>query len=109
MTDKKPVIRFSHRYKKLNEGKIITEAKLLQVLDVKLEELCPEFLQYDTGYWTREGECAYYPLPKKGNYLLLFFESLYGVFTTIRRSTPQKREYYKAQEGKAFEVVIKDE
>jgi hypothetical protein len=47
----------------------------------------------------------HYPLPKKGKYLLLLFECEGTVFTTLRRSTPEKMNYYHEKRGMDFELV----
>lgn len=110
-------IKFSHDYKKLYIRDFVEideigdeefafaaiqvrEAKLLEVLDVNLENLHPSFITYDT-------DNGKYELPKKGRYLLLIFSKGEGdIFTTIRRFTMQKAEYYVEKRGEIFEVVI---
>jgi len=107
---KQPVINFSHLYPKLldEHNDLIEWATLLDVSLVELADLSGSFLGYDTNY----GE---FPLPKKGQYLLLLFlkpPAIPGVcatnlFTTLRRSTPAKHNYYQALIGREFEVCIK--
>lgn len=93
-------IKFSHRYVKLVEsGAIDGYATLLEVLRVRLEDLSKPFLDYDTDNGT-------YPLPKKGDYLLLIFAAGRGIFPTIRRQTPQKEAYYRSKVGDRFDVLI---
>ncbi len=81
---------------------------LLDVVDISLAGMSPEFLSYDTDHGT-------FPLPKKGEYLMLIFLKLFrpydgsvgtNLFTTLRRSTPKKREYYRNENGKVFDVVF---
>ena len=104
----KPTIKFSHRYGKLldSQGRPVSVAVLLDVLPVKLEELSKTFLNYDTGNGT-------YQLPQTGEYLLLLFERMSGhaggLFTTLRRRTEEKENFYREQIGKLFDVVIKKE
>ena len=100
-------IKFSHKYKKLYdnttdfESKPATEAKLIAVFSDYLELLHPSFIEYDT-----EG---LYKLPKSGEYLILIFQKYRGdIFTTCRRSTPRKVEYYEKSIGETFKVVIKE-
>lgn len=80
----------------------VTESRLLQVRDIELSELSTEFLNYDT--LTESGEK--YPLPKTGEYLLLFLydENACELWTTIRRSTPDKRKYYKSLTGQLLKI-----
>lgn len=95
-----PIIKFSKRYKKLT-GK--TQAVLKLATRVLLEYQSPWFLNYDTE--AEDG--SHYALPSKGEYILLLFEESYGsIFTTIRRYTPQKYDYYRDQVGKFFTIRI---
>jgi hypothetical protein len=92
-------IKFSKQYAKIRG---ITRAKLLLVMDVKLEHLSLDFLEYDT-------DGNKYGLPKRGDYLMLVFQkgdSRENIFTTLRRSTPEKRLYYRNAMGKSFDVVV---
>jgi hypothetical protein len=94
-------IKFSHKYKKLSllKGWICESAKLLEVLNVELAELSPEFIDYDTD--------GIYPLPKSGRYMMLIFQKEDGnIFTTLRRFTPDKYSYYNGAIGQEFEVEI---
>ncbi len=109
-------IKFSHEYHKLlgiRYDDINNVATLLEVIDINLEDLSNTMRNYDTCY-SENDDIKYYPLPKKGQYLLLIFimhdtSFSMGVFTTIRRSTPQKREYYKSIIGEPFKVVLLNE
>ena len=107
-----PKIRFSHSYPKLEcDGLLTKYAILLEVFRVKSEELHPRFVEYDTIYWDNtENNWCYYKLPK-GDVLVLLFQSTTidrFLFTTIRRYTPKKYEYYRKMRGKEFEVVIEE-
>lgn len=113
---KMPKIKFSRYYPKLmnmqsEEPLFIENAMLLAVLDVRLEDLPEPLLQYDTHFVDASFDDDYFPLPCKGDYLLLLFTKfgMRDIFTTLRRSTPRKREYYRGLIGKEFEVVIKEE
>ena len=109
MSEELPRIRFAHNYSKLKDGFSATKrAKLLEVLEVRLEALSRELIEYDTRY----GFGNYCKLPAKGDYLLLIFEKspFWGeIFTTLRRSKPQKLEYYRGLIGQVFEVEVEVE
>ena len=102
-------INFSDIYNKLlnRYNDVIEIAILLGVYEINLEEQDQMFLNYDTDY-------GKYKLPKKGKYLMLLFEkiepfsyeSCRNLFTTLRRYTPKKTEYYKSNIGKKFSVNI---
>lgn len=99
-----PTIKFSNDYHKLAGVANGSLCYLIEALEVNLEDLSPEFLSYDTGYWG-----GHYKLPKKGKYLLLFFLNIKGVdilYTTLRRWTPKKAEYYKKNIGEVFVTEI---
>ena len=101
-------IKFSHKYLKFpfdyNEN---NRAVLLAVHKVKLEKLPKDFIDYDTAYLLGKGaETGYYPLPEKGDYLLLLLWGNGGLFTTLRSYNPNKQAYYEKLEGETIEVVI---
>ena len=103
-------IKFSHFYSKLPRD--YQYSKLLQVLPVKLEELSPEFRQYDTTYLDG-GEEKQYPLPAKGNYMILLLQAGSGhghLWTTIRNQWHgrglNKLHYYKSMVGEIFECKV---
>jgi hypothetical protein len=104
--DMKP-IKFSHRYAKMLFAEVTNgePVKLLQALLTERLELSPDFITYDTEFADEDG---FYPLPN-GKLILLIFRSAKGIFTTIRRWTPEKWKYYRACEGHVFEVVINDD
>jgi len=96
-------IKFSHNYKKIAN---ITEARLLEVINVNLQNLSQEFIAYDTE--------NIYKLPKTGEYLMLIFHKQSeanmdsNIFTTIRRRTNEKEKYYRENIGKIFTLEIVD-
>lgn len=96
-------IAFSYPFPKLygRDESPVTLCRLLQVIEVDLADLTQEFINYDTHDGT-------YQLPKRGKYLLLILQKPSGVdlFTTLRRSTPQKLEYYKRMVGEKLDVVL---
>ena len=104
-----PVIKFSHIYNKMPRD--YQYSKLLQVLPIKLEDLSQEFLKYDTSYLDG-GEEKQYPLPERGNYMILLLQagSGYGqLWTTIRSQwgkSGNKLEYYRGKVGEVLECQI---
>lgn len=97
-----PSIKFSHRYKKLHKallGQALPKARLLEIINVRLEDLSHWFIAYDTD----DGE---YELPKTGDYMMLIFEGESGIFTTIRRRTDEKEKYYRSLIGNVFDLII---
>jgi hypothetical protein len=108
------VIRFSHKYIKLMDGRgeAIRKATLLQVLPVELGTLSPQFIDYDT-------DNGKYKLPFKGMYLLLIFQKPNcDLFTTIRSmhsyqkwrgEQVNKLPYYQNLVGKVFDIIITTE
>lgn len=101
-------IKFSHDYWKLPVGAINGGiAKLLYVQKIKLEEQTTFFLNYDTTIRQKdELGHAFYPLPDKGDYLLLLFDCDGTIFTTLRRYTEEKSLYYLNNIGNYFQMVI---
>lgn len=86
----------------MNEaGEIISTCRLLQVLEIDLADLTAEMIAYDTFQNT-------YPLPARGAYLMLIFQKPGSIhlFTTLRRSTPEKLKWYKGQVGEKFGVFV---
>jgi outer membrane lipoprotein-sorting protein len=113
----KKTIKFSETYFKMPNynGKPITKAVLLEVLRIKTEDLHNRFVEYDTSYFDeKEKTTAYYKLPK-GEVLVLLLKSYNEngdkeeLWTTIRRYTPQKYEYYKKARGEDFKIEITKE
>jgi len=96
-------IKFSFSFPKLfgEDGYPITRARLLDVHEVELSDLSAEFLAYDTAHGT-------YQLPLKGAYLMLIFQKPGSIhlFTTLRRSTPEKLKYYRSLIGETLTVEV---
>jgi hypothetical protein len=97
-------IRFSHRYMKFfgsirrSDGPDTFSAVLLSIFPVKIETLSEAFIQYDAAYL--EGDkVKHYPLPKKGDYLLLLLRTRDGLITTLRRRTRNKEAWYRSLIG----------
>lgn len=99
------VIKFSHQYVKMPPD--FKVSRLLEVEIVRLENLSGQFRDDDT----RIVGGGYYPLPKKGKYMILWLESsiMNIPWQTIRRWTKEKEEYYKRFVGKLCDCVIKNE
>jgi len=102
-------VRFSHRYFKFPRD--YQQSKLLDVLPVKLEDLSLDFILYDTAY-EEAGEIKYYPLPKKGNYMILLLQAGSGkgkLWTTIRSQwgkSGNKLDYYRGKIGEVCECRV---
>lgn len=97
-----PTIKFSYPFKKLFlNSALIERALLLQVIQVDLLDLTQEMRDYDTDF-------GVYPLPQKGAYLMLIFMKSNGggLFTTLRRETPAKLEYYSGLAGVWFDIDV---
>ena len=95
-------IKFSHNYKKIAG---VTEARLLEVININLQNLSDYFIAYDT-----EG---IYELLKTGDYMMLIFHKesentniSSNIFTTLRRRTDEKEKYYRENIGKIFTLEI---
>jgi hypothetical protein len=107
MDAKEPIIRFSHDYFKIMG--IEKEANLLHVFRTHYDKLDKDFIGYDTCYEDEKGNLLYYQLPKAELLCLLFFSKNGELFTTLRRWTPSKEEFYKSMVGKWFKVIIGEE
>ena len=98
-----PTIKFSLLFPKLygNTNHPIPYAKLIQVVEMDLSDMTEEMRRYDTANNS-------YPLPLKGAYLMLIFLKPGNIhlFTTFRRSTPEKLRYYKEMIGQLVTISI---
>lgn len=99
------IIKFTHTYAKLlgKDDKPITYAKLLDVIPRRMEDVSSELIAWDTDQGT-------YQLPKKGQYLMLVFmkPGKKDTFSTFRRYTPAKEEYYRKAMGEIFYIEINE-
>jgi hypothetical protein len=108
---KQPEIKFSHEYFKMP---ICVKTRVTYLVGVTRLPYCklPEpFITYDTMYASESElrELRYYPLPKEELILLTLFtdsEQSPKVWTTIRRYTPRKYDYYYGLIGKPIKVVL---
>lgn len=97
-------IRFSHDYEKLPIVWKETQAILWAVVYVpdmdKLKNRLPQFMNEDTKI---RGKDEHFPIDfKEGLVLFLTHINTGRTFTTIRRSTPDKRAYYEKEAGNTF-------
>lgn len=96
-------IKFSFSFPKLfgEDGYPISRARLLEVLEVELSDLSDQFINYDTAHGA-------HILPFKGAYLMLIFQKPGSIhlFTTLRRSTPEKLKYYRSLRGETLTVEV---
>jgi hypothetical protein len=102
-------IKFSDHYVKMPDNvKNNSIVRLIEVLNARFEDLHKSFIEYDA----RTVKDDVYPLPKRGDCLVLLFigEGLLfdsaELFTTVRRSTPEKEQYYKGLCGQELIVSI---
>ena len=100
-------IRFSHSYPKLHGQ---TTARLIDVELTNRAALDEKFVDYDTTY-----EDCYptdfkkFPLSNDLLLVLTFSGNLRIPFTTIRRATGMKQNWYQSKIGQQFEIVIEPE
>jgi hypothetical protein len=99
-------IKFSHKYPKImtEQNTVCDMAKLIEVININLENLSEHFLKYDTAD-------GLFKLPKKGEYMMLIFlkdgdTPNDNLFTTLRRRTPDKEKYYRSSIGTWFDIEI---
>jgi hypothetical protein len=106
-------IKFSEEYEKMKDNRyndIPIMADLLEVFKMKSEDLNKEFIEYDTIYFNKkENKWNYYKLPT-GEVIILLLKTHFldedMIWTTIRRFTPSKFEYYKKARGETFVIKI---
>lgn len=95
-----PRIRFSHTYKKFPPN--YNPSMLLEVLTTNRDDLCARFVAFDTQI---DGG-GRYKLPN-GKLLVLLLQTGDGaLWTTIRRATPAKEEYYRSIRGDLVDIVV---
>jgi hypothetical protein len=99
-------IKFSHDYSKFPLNWEETEALLIGVMCNNLQmirEKFPLFLDNDARFRGEEGN---YNLDFDEAIILTFVHIKTGqLFTTIRRYTPSKAEYYRSEVGEIFRMV----
>ena len=93
-------IKFTGEYNKMPED--YNSSILLDVAQDYTENLSPEFIEYDT----RRKDGTQYPLPD-GKIIMLFLLTKKGhLWTTLRRFTQRKWEYYRSNIGNQYEIII---
>lgn len=94
-------IKFSFPFSKLiHNGELIQAARLMQVFVFDLIDLSQELRDYNTDFGKHE-------LPKTGQYLLLMFKHPGGgLFTTMRRYTKEKADFYNQSVGFVFQINV---
>lgn len=97
-------IKFSKNYKKLPEKANGMFAILRFALPVFLEHQTKHFLEYDTV--ATDG--TVYELPERGQYIILGFTCAGCFFTTIRRFTQEKFDYYAKNVEMGFKIEINE-
>lgn len=98
-------IKFTRTYKKLM-GVNLDKVLLLNVIVIDLKRLSKPFLDYDT-------DNGKYKFPRKGKCLMLIFEkntdkNEKNLFTTLRRYSEEKYNYYHLKIGKYFKIEINE-
>ena len=97
-------IKFSHGdYHKLRHIYVGEDIQLLEVFVGDSDKLSFSFVTYDTTY-DENGDKHNFILPKGKVIILLFMDISGSLFTTIRRYTPKKYEYYHGSRGYLFKV-----
>ena len=112
-------IKFSHIYKKM--GDLPTYPKtaiLMECFKADSREFHPRFVEYDTLFYDKDNKLCFYKLPE-GEVIILLLKSYVWsedacdtvpfVWTTIRRFTPEKWEYYRKCRWEEFEMKIEVE
>jgi hypothetical protein len=117
-------IKFAHKYLKFPPKLELRRTYLAKIDIVNLEDLDKIFLDNDTAYSDDENHINYYPLPKKGKYMILYLISIYKIpegirsfspsilkmhrWQTIRRWTPEKEKYYRSHIGEEVKIEINE-
>jgi hypothetical protein len=98
-------IKFSHEYFKMPIGYEIST--LLETFIIERSEMSDSFYDYDTTYAIDFNETARYPLPD-GKLIVILLKSKAGLlWTTVRRWTPEKEEYYRGLRGENVKIEVK--
>jgi hypothetical protein len=102
-------VRFSHKdYEKFRriQKRLPFAARLLQVFVLHNADISDPFNEYDTKYYSERG-VKYYPLESRV-WIVLLFEADNGLlFTTMRRATTPKLQYYRDSQGEQFEIIVR--
>jgi hypothetical protein len=105
-------IKFSHTYPKLWNQET---ARLLKVERIIVpDDFSESFREYDTQYigdphYSTGKYYEYYPI-KNGKYLLLVFLGNHKIpFTTLRKDTADKADFYLSKIGYTFKIEIEEQ
>jgi hypothetical protein len=106
---KLPKIKFSHDYHKLPFNCNGTQATLIGVTYhdniQRIKNSHPQFIEYDTRI--RCKGTKHFPIDFEDALVLTFIHINSGLpFTTIRRYTTEKYEYYKGKLWETFDIEI---
>src|SRR3990167_690539 len=105
-------IKFSHKYLKMPINIKTRKTILIGVSLIHFKQLSEKFIMYDTSYEsynTLFESSTMYVLPKTQLLLLTLFtenEQIPKVWTTLRRFTPQKHDYYNKLIGQDIKILI---
>lgn len=94
------------------------EADLLEIFLVEKKDLGVSFVEYDTSYFERDYSTSEtfmkknnYPLPN-GKLIILMLQSYNSsglhIWTTVRRWTAEKEQYYRSKRGERFKIEIQE-
>jgi len=83
-------------------------SKIAQIIVMEEKEISEPLREYDTCYHDSVCKYNYYPLPKgKVIIIVLIANSGKGwIWTTIRRWTPEKEQYYRRLVGLVVECEV---
>ena len=96
-------IKFSHTYSKIPENP--DPSRLLETFVVERSDLHRCFVNYDTLIAQGGGN---YSLPKSKLLVLLLLSEGGQLWSTIRRYTPEKCEYYRGMRCKTFKIDVSE-
>lgn len=97
-------IKFSHWYSKMpNCLRNGDKVQLLEVFKKDFEDLGYKFIWYDT---LRRNSSDRYNLPEAGPAIILLLHYHNDIFTTVRRYTDDKYNYYTENIGNDFVVIV---
>ena len=106
MTNK---IKFNERYEKLSGIDNHSMVVLLQVIEIDKRQLSESFIEYDTMYLDDDLMCKNYEIKNSKLLLLIFMAGNGMAFTTLRKYTPTKLDYYRKLENEEMELVVLSE
>ena len=95
------IMKFSNRYKKMPKGWQIS--RLLEVFEKDFFDLSEEYIEYDTSIYDSDEK---YQLPPTKLLVLLLQSSKDHVWTTIRKCTEEKKDYYMLMRGQTIYCKI---